>query len=145
MGPGFILTHDNAKAHTAAITKGVLTRLKIQVMDWPANNPDLNPIVWDMLDRHSSSSEMLSWKNGNGIHKATFTGFFQSMQWRCQKAINARGDPIIINSFHGPSKLCINCIFWHLCHKNYDVINQVTAFITEFYNLPARQKLKFPP
>ena len=54
-------------------------------------------------------------------------------------------DPIIIISFYGPSKSCINSVLCHLCHKNYDVINKVTAFITEFYWLLARQKLKFPP
>ena len=46
-------------------------------------------------------------------------------------------DPININSFYGPSKSCINRALWHLCHKNYDVINQVTGFITEFYCLLA--------
>ena len=35
--------------------------------------------------------------------------------------------------------------FMALVPKNYDVIKQVTAFVTEFYCLLARQKLKFPP
>ena len=32
----------------------VLQRLEIQVMEWPAMSPNLNPIksVWDMLYRH---------------------------------------------------------------------------------------------
>ena len=53
MCSGFILMHDNARAHTAALTRGVLTRIEIQVMDWLANSLDLNPIehLWDMLDR----------------------------------------------------------------------------------------------
>ena len=55
-GPEFLLMHDNARAHVAAITMDVLQRLDIQVMEWPAVSPNLNPFepVWDMLDRHVS-------------------------------------------------------------------------------------------
>ena len=44
VGPEFILMHENSRAHLARITRAVLRELDIQVMEWPAVSPKLDPI-----------------------------------------------------------------------------------------------------
>ena len=50
-GPNVTFTHDNARSHSAAITRQFLATNNVNVLDWPANSPILNPIeqVWDQL------------------------------------------------------------------------------------------------
>ncbi len=48
-----IFQQDNAKPHSAHITKSWLRRKRVRGLDWPACSPDLSPIenVWRILKR----------------------------------------------------------------------------------------------
>ena len=44
VGPGFLFVHNNIWAYSVAVTRDFLRGDDIEVMEWPAISPDLNPI-----------------------------------------------------------------------------------------------------
>ena len=50
-GCNFVYVQDNALPHTARDTAAFLDQQDVEVMDWPARSPDMNPIVhvWDQM------------------------------------------------------------------------------------------------
>lgn len=100
---GTIFQHDNARPHTAIITRQFLAQNNVNVLRWPAMSPDLNPIehLWDRLDREVrqqvppprtlqqlEQSLVNAW---NGLHLMDIRRLCLSMRRRCTSVIDARG------------------------------------------------------
>ena len=103
MGDRFVLMQDNARPHTARVSLNFLEEEGIEVMDWPARSPDLNPIehVWDILrrrvvQRHHPPRVVLDLRRAlveewDAIPQNDIQRPIQSMPKRCLECIQARG------------------------------------------------------
>ena len=107
LGPGFIWQQDNDPKHTSHVVRAYLEGRErageLEVLDWPSQSPDLNPIesLWKILDdaardRHPSTEAKLfeilesEWKK---ISVSQLLRLVDSMPRRCQAVIDACGFP----------------------------------------------------
>jgi transposase len=100
----FIFQHDNCKVHTAKVVKKFLQDSNIEILSWPAQSPDLNPIenAWAEIKRRSKdrnpSNEtelfQLMVNEWNNLGSDYLTSLISSMPQRCQAVIKNKGYPI---------------------------------------------------
>lgn len=98
-----IFQHDNDPKHTANRTKQHLKNRKIQILDWPAQSPDMNPIehLWhEVKKRIKQSPEKISGKDDlwdlitnvwNGIEPEICQTLYRSMTKRINDLYDANG------------------------------------------------------
>ena len=97
------MIQDNARAHTARVSTTFLDDEGINVVNWPARSPVLNPIehAWDMISRRIRQQQhppesvqsltdalVQEWQ---AIPQNDFRRIIRSMPRRCQEGANARG------------------------------------------------------
>jgi hypothetical protein len=101
MGRDFILQQDNARPHIAGIVRNCFNDHNIEVMEWPANSPGLNPIehLWDTLNkrirehqpiRNHQYVEELLLQEWELLPQEAISNLIRSMPRRCAELIRVR-------------------------------------------------------
>jgi hypothetical protein len=100
-GEPYIFQQDNDPKHTSKAAKEFFVNHKVNVLPWPSQSPDLNPIenLWSILGhvtrkRQANTKQELfnelqvAWQN---IPQETLHSLVASMPRRCQAVIDANG------------------------------------------------------
>ena len=100
-----IFQHDNDPTHTAKATKKFLMDSKVNVLEWPSNSPDLNPIenLWSQLKLNVSKCKSINTKDfvcnifteWNDFSIKYLEALIDSMPTRIKKLIENKGDCIM--------------------------------------------------
>lgn len=97
----WVFQHDNDPKHTSKLVKDFLRDNRIQVLDWPAQSPDLNPIenMFSILKRSvagkrfKNKAELFQslkseWEQ---IPQSAIANIIASMPRRCADVIRSKG------------------------------------------------------
>ncbi len=100
-GRDCIVQQDNDPKHTAIIIREYWEHNAIDILDWPSQSPDLNPIenLWGILDQKLKHRKPMNetqlfkmleeeWK---ALPVSLLTKLVESMPQRCQAVIDVRG------------------------------------------------------
>lgn len=99
-----IFQQDLAPCHTSKKVKQFFQSKKLNVLPWPGNSPDLNPIenLWAIVKRHLRSKDCTTrdklisaigdiWTENNLELSTICANLVESMPRRVQKCLKARG------------------------------------------------------
>jgi hypothetical protein len=100
--PDFTFQQDNAPCHTANRVKAWFNEHGVDVMDWPGNSPDLNPIenLWQRLkilvakEKPSNKTKLIEAIIKSWFHIITaqeLAKLVESMPRRCRAVIKSKG------------------------------------------------------
>ena len=97
-----ILQQDNAPAHVCKVAKSVFEEKRLNVLDWPANSPDLNPIenAWcflkDKIEKRCPKTlaelELFAKEEWSKIPQSYFDSLINSMPNRISQVIERNGE-----------------------------------------------------
>ena len=96
----YIFMQDNAPCHNSKSTKQFLSANNIEVLDWPGNSPDLNPIeeVWNVMKKKCGRLEknrMALWEGvcsaWYSISRQTLMKLYDEMPDRVMAVYKAKG------------------------------------------------------
>ena len=101
----YLFQQDNAPIHTSARTRNFTEEMEINLLLWPGQSPDLNPIehLWDELERRIRAKpnnpknlgelEALLQQYWSEISCEVYQKLVESMNRRIEAVIKARGYP----------------------------------------------------
>jgi transposase len=104
MGGRWRLQQDNEPKHTSRLAKAFLQENAPEVMDWPSNSPDLNPIenLWCIVKRNvekrlpKNCDDLAQFmvEEWDSISDTVLTNLVNSMKERCNLVIDKKGERI---------------------------------------------------
>jgi hypothetical protein len=104
LGDEWRFQQDNDPKHTSRLAKNFLQDNMPEVIDWPSNSPDLNPIenLWSIVKRNvekkmpKNISDLRHFmiEEWNDIPQSTLIGLVRSMKRRCELVIESNGERI---------------------------------------------------
>ena len=104
LGDEWRFQQDNDPKHTSRLAKNFLQDNMPEVIDWPSNSPDLNPIenLWSIVKRNvekkmpKNISDLRHFmiEEWNDIPQSTLIGLVRSMKRRCELVIESNSERI---------------------------------------------------
>lgn len=98
-----IFQQDGATCHTAKTVKRWFEAERVELLEWPANSPDLNPIesIWVEIDKKLAQNppnsmaelEEALQRYWCEISRQDVLSYIESMPERVEAVISARGGP----------------------------------------------------
>jgi transposase len=98
---GMVLQQDNTPAHVSWVTKQFFLTKRLQVLDWPPNSPDLNPIenAWSVLKdkvavrlpKSLQELEAIAAEEWGKLTKSFFENLIDSVPRRIEQVIARNG------------------------------------------------------
>ena len=104
LGDEWRFQQDNDPKHTSRLAKNFLWDNTPEVIDWPSNSPDLNPIenLWSIVKRNvekkmpknTDDLRRFMIQEWNDIPKSILIGLVGSMKCQCELIIENNGERI---------------------------------------------------